>query len=78
LGLENEQGVLITRVKVNSAGEDAGLERGDVILEINRQPVQNVGDYRKHVTDARPGDTLLFLIYRRGGSLFIPVEVPKK
>jgi serine protease Do len=78
LGMENEQGVLITRVKVNSAAEDAGLARGDVILEINRQPVDGVSDYRKMVNAARPGDTLLFLVFRRGGSLFIPVEVPKK
>jgi serine protease Do len=78
LGLDTEEGVLITRVKVSSAAEDAGLARGDVILEINRQPVKDVQDYRKRVNEARPGDTLLFLIYRRGGSLFIPVEVPKK
>jgi len=78
LGLDNEEGVLITRVKVGSPAEDAGLARGDVVLEINREPVQDLNGYRKRVADARPGDTLLFLIYRRGGSLFIPVEVPKK
>ena len=78
LGLDSDEGVVITRVKVNSAAEDAGLARGDVILEINRQPVQDVGDYRARIETAKPGDTLLFLIYRRGGSLFVPVEVPKK
>jgi serine protease Do len=78
LGMDNDEGVLITRVKVGSPAEDAGLARGDVILEINRQPVQDVNQYRKMVSNARPGDTLLFLIFRRGGSLFIPVEIPKK
>jgi serine protease Do len=76
--LESDDGVLITRVKVNSAAEEAGLARGDVILEINRQPVKSVGDYRDRVRSAKPGDTLLFLVYRRGGSMFVPVEVPKK
>jgi serine protease Do len=78
LRLESDEGVLITRVKVNSAAEEAGLARGDVILEINREPVKSVSDYRTRVDVAKPGDTLLFLVYRGGGSLFIPVEVPKK
>ena len=78
LGLNNQEGVLITRVKLNSAAEDAGLARGDVVLEINRQPVRGMADYRQQVQGAKAGDTLLFLIYRRGGSLFVPVEIPKK
>jgi serine protease Do len=78
LRLESDEGVLITRVKVNSAAEEAGLARGDVILEINREPVKSVSDYRDRIDDAKPGDTLLFLVYRGGGSLFIPVEIPKK
>ena len=78
LGLDSEEGVVITRVKVNSAAEDAGLARGDVVLEINRQPVADVNDYRQRVAAAKPGETLLFLVYRRGGSMFVPVEVPKK
>jgi len=78
LDLDNDQGVLITKVKVNSAAERAGLTRGDVILEINRLPVSSVGDYREIVSKAKTGDTLLFLIYRRGGSLFVPVQIPEK
>ncbi len=78
LGLENQEGVLITRVKVNTPSEEAGLTRGDVILEINRRPVETVEQYRDTVRNAKPGDTLLFLVYRRGGSMFVPVEIPKK
>jgi len=78
LDLESDQGVLITKVKVNSAAERAGLTRGDVILEINRRTVSSVGDYREVVAKAKPGDTLLFLIFRRGGSTFVPVQIPEK
>jgi serine protease Do len=78
LDLDNDQGVLITRVKVNSPAEEAGLTRGDVIQEINRQPINDLNDYRSIVSKAKPGDTLLFLIYRRGGSLFVPVQIPAK
>jgi serine protease Do len=78
LDMESAEGVLITRVKVNSPAENAGLSRGDVILEINRKTISSVTDYKASVSPAKPGDTLLFLIYRRGGSLFVPVEIPKK
>jgi serine protease Do len=78
LDLESDKGVLVTRVRTNSPAEDAGLNRGDVILEINRQPVDDVGQYKSQVAKAKPGDTLLFLIYRRGGSLFVPVQIPNK
>lgn len=78
LELEEEQGVLITRVRVNTPAERAGLARGDVVLEINRRPIRDLDDYRAVIDQAKPGDTLLFLIYRRGGSMFVPVEIPKK
>ena len=78
LDMDTPEGVLITRVKVNSPAEDAGLSRGDVILEINRKPVNSVEEYRNSIQGGKPGDTLLFLIFRRGGSLFVPVEIPKK
>jgi serine protease Do len=78
LDMESAEGVLITRVKVNSPAENAGLNRADVILEINRKTIASVGDYKDAVSKAKAGDTLLFLIYRRGGSLFVPVEIPKK
>ncbi len=78
LDMETDEGVLITRVKINTPAEEAGLARGDVILEINRKTIVNVQDYKTAVSGAKPGDTLLFLIYRRGGSLFVPVEIPKK
>lgn len=78
LDLEDEEGVLITKVKVNSAADDAGLQRGDVILEVNRHAVANVDAYKAEIGKVKPGDTVLFLIYRRGGSFFVPVEIPKK
>jgi serine protease Do len=76
LDLESDEGVIVTRVKVNSPAETAEIQRGDVILEINRSPVKSVDDYRDIVTRAKPGESLLFLIYRRGNTFFVPVEVP--
>ena len=77
LDLQSDEGVLITRVKVNSPADEAGLQHGDVILEMNRQPVKDLATYRELAAKAKPGDTVLFLIYRRGGSFFVPVEIPQ-
>jgi serine protease Do len=78
LDLESTDGVLVTRVKANSPADDAQLLRGDVILEINRKTVRNVDEYRQIISAGKPGESLLFLVYRRGNTFFVPVEVPTK
>ena len=57
------RGVLITRVEPLSSSFDNGLERGTVILEINRQRVTSVVEYRRVARAARPGDILTLWIY---------------
>ncbi len=46
---QEKQGVLVVNIEPNSSAEDAGLIAGDVILEINKQPVKNVTDYDRLV-----------------------------
>jgi S1-C subfamily serine protease len=46
-----------------SASFDAGVERGVVLLEINRQAVESAADYRRLARAARPGDVLALYIY---------------
>jgi serine protease Do len=57
------QGVLITRVEPMSSSFDGGIERGTVLLEINRQRVESVAEYRRIARAARPGDILTLYIY---------------
>jgi S1-C subfamily serine protease len=42
---------------------DAGVERGAVLLEINREPVESAADYRRLTRGAHAGDVLLLYIY---------------
>jgi serine protease Do len=56
-------GVLITRVEPMSSSFDGGIERGTVLLEINRQRVDSVTEYRRLSRAAHPGDILTFYIY---------------
>jgi serine protease Do len=57
------RGVLITRVEPLSASSDAGVQRGTVLIEVNRQPVVSVADYRRAAGAARAGDILTLYLY---------------
>jgi serine protease Do len=57
------RGVLITRVEPMSSSFDGGIERGTVLLEINRQRVESAAEYRRIARGARPGDILTLYIY---------------
>lgn len=58
-----EAGVVVARVEPASPAFEAGIERGFVILEINRRPVTSVLDYERLVRRARPGDVLTLFVY---------------
>jgi serine protease Do len=57
------RGVLIARVEPLSPGFDAELERGQVILEVNRTPVGSAREFERLVAGARPGDVLAVYVY---------------
>ena len=57
------RGVLITRVEGLSASFDGGIERGTILLEINRQRIESAAEYRRIARAARPGDVLTLYIY---------------
>jgi S1-C subfamily serine protease len=57
------RGVLITRVEAMSSSFDGGIERGTVLLEINRERVESLADYRRIARAARSGDILTLYVY---------------
>jgi serine protease Do len=58
------RGVVVWRVDAVSPALDADIERGDVILEIDRQPIRSIDDYDRAVAGVRPGDVLAFYLYK--------------
>lgn len=74
LGLRGTTGVLIADVESGSAADQAGIQQGDVILELNRKPVKNVDDYRKIAKSIGKDEAALLLIARQGGRLFVAIN----
>ncbi|MDP1947243.1 MAG: DegQ family serine endoprotease [Nitrospirota bacterium] len=76
LGVKGKaQGVVVTAVEPESSAEKAGVMRGDVIREINRQPVKSVKEFEKVSSGLKKGENVLILIDRRGNALFLSAKI---
>lgn len=78
LGLSsNEQGVVVSDISRSSSAYQQGLEQGDVITEINRKPVKNVGDFNQLMNEAAKKDNnvVLLRVNRGGAKQFIAFEL---
>jgi len=72
--IENTKGVLVTAVEGGSPAEDAGFQEGDIVRQINRQPVPNVAEFAQLVKKVRGDKTVLFLVERGDARLFLAVK----
>jgi serine protease Do len=61
---DGTQGVIVSRVEPMSPAFDADIERGHVLLEINRQPVRSIDDYRRLTATAHPGDIFTLYLFK--------------
>ena len=59
-----DEGVLVTTVRDDSVAAEAGLQAGDVITAIGDQPVEDVGDLRRRITEIDPGDAFTIHMMR--------------
>jgi len=73
LGAPELTGVLVRDVAEGSAAAKAGLRSGDVIVEVDRRPVQSVDDLRSAVRARANGAPLLLRVQREGTSLYVSI-----
>jgi serine protease Do len=69
----NVQGAVVTQVDPDSASYEAGLRNGDVITEINHQPVRNAQDAIAN-TSKPAGEQTLVKVWSNGGSHYLTVD----
>jgi serine protease Do len=81
LNITAGKGVVVQDVKQGSFAEDLGLNRGDVILEVNKQPVNKPDDFSKIESSLKSGQDVVFLVRPRGsraqdGTIFLAGTLP--
>ena len=64
------RGAVVENVEPGSSAENAGLQRGDVILEVNRKPVQSASDVQKALGSIPKGQDVLVLVWSQGGNTY--------
>jgi Do/DeqQ family serine protease len=70
---ENLNGVVITHISSDSPSQGL-LQPNDVIQEVNRKTIQSAEDYDGAVSKIGENDTVLLLIYREGGSVYLTIK----
>ena len=81
LDLPIGRGVIVQDVKPGSFAEDVGMARGDIILEVNRQPVNSEEDFARLESSLKSGQDVVFLVRQRGatrqdGTIFYAGTLP--
>lgn len=74
-GLETTQGALISSIADNSPAQQAGLQRGDIIMTLNEDKIETFNDLPRLVADIAIGATADIGVYRNGKTLDIMVTL---
>jgi serine protease Do len=72
LGVKDEVGAVVTSVEPGSPAQEAGLRRGDLIVEVDRSEVKDTGDLQQRLGAA--GTRALLLVRRGDATIFVPLK----
>ena len=81
LEMAGGKGVIVQDVKPGSFAEDVNLGRGDIILEVNKQPVNSEEEFARLESSLKSGQDVVFLVRSRGssrqdGTIFLAGTLP--
>jgi serine protease Do len=74
LGLKDPRGVVVTQIEAGSPADAAGLQVGDVILEVNRTKVRNLRETQQALEKTGPDRGTLLLVKRGDSQIFIAIK----
>ena len=78
LSLKGEKGVVVSGVTSGSPASEAGLQRGDLIHEIENEPVENVDDYKRIMRESASKKQILMVIRHRGHTRYVVLKKEKR
>ncbi|MEK7272362.1 MAG: PDZ domain-containing protein, partial [Nitrospirota bacterium] len=70
----SERGVVVVRVKPGSTAEETGVREGDMIIEINRQPVTSLKAYERIAAKLPKDEAVLMLLKRQGRTIYLTLR----
>jgi len=74
-GLPRNRGVLVVQVAPGDAAAEAGLQPGDIIVEVEQAPVAAVEDFRAGLRRRAELHTILLLVDREGNTIFMTMTI---
>jgi serine protease Do len=69
---------VVNQVEPGSVADEAGVQRGDIIREVNGQNIRNVEDYRSVLTKVKKGEVIRLLVRRGERNLYLTIRGPKE
>ena len=75
LNLKTTDGVIVVRVEDGTPASEAGVQRGDVVKQLNGQPVKTMADFERLTQGVKEGDPLTVLLQRGAMSLYVAFRV---
>ena len=75
LNLRSTDGVVVTRVEDGTPAAEAGVQRGDVVKQLNGQTVKTMADFERLTRNMKDGDALTVLLQRGPMSLYVAFRV---
>ncbi len=73
--LSETKGVVVVQVENDSPAAEARIRPGDVILEIDQNPIERISQFNEQVKNYKDGDTILFLIKRQTGTMYLTMKL---
>lgn len=73
--IDVSEGVIVMNIVSGSSADKAGFEKGDVIVEMNRQKIKDSNDFFKVASDLKKGVSYLFRIYRNQSYQLLIVKI---
>jgi serine protease Do len=75
LGISNTEGALVTDVRPGSPADEGGIRPGDVIRELNRNPIKSANELINSARNLKRGSTVMLKIERQGSSRFVAFDL---
>lgn len=75
LGIKNGYGVVVTQIYEGGSAFEAGIRRGDVIVEVNRKhTIKDAADFKNALQEIKEGENIVLLVKRAEGSLYVVIK----